>query len=110
MDEYIDAQDESVRPRLREVRKIIRTAIPEAQECISWAMPTYRRGKDNVIHFAASKKHLGIYPGSEATQAFREELSGLSVSKGTIRLPYGEKLPADLIGRIARWCFRQSEK
>ena len=67
-----------------------------------------RKEKRNPLR--ASKKHLGIYPGSEATQAFREELSGLSVSKGTIRLPYGEKLPADLIGRIARWCFRQSEK
>ena len=66
IDEYIAAQDEAVQPRLREVRELLRTAIPEAEERISWSMPTYWKGR-NIIHFAASKKHLGLYPGGEAT-------------------------------------------
>ena len=101
---YIDAQDEAVQPGLREIRAILRTAIPEAEERISWSMPTYWRGR-NIIHFAASKKHLGLYPGGEATTVFAEDLKGYDVSKGTIRLPWNQELPAELIQRIARWCY-----
>ncbi len=103
VDEYIAAQDEAVRPRLQELRAILRAALPDAEERISWSMPTYWKGR-NLIHFAASKKHLGLYPGGEATAVFAEELAGFDVSKGTIRLPYDQDLPAELIGRIAKWC------
>ena len=102
-DEYIAVQDEAVRPKLNEVRAILRSALPDAQERISWSMPTYWKGK-NLIHFAASKKHIGIYPGGEATTVFAEELAGIDVSKGTIRLPYDKELPAELIKKIAVWC------
>jgi len=46
IDEYIAAQDETVQPRLREVHEILRTAIPDAEERISWSMPTYWKGKN----------------------------------------------------------------
>ena len=88
------------------VREAIRVSLPEAQERISWSMPTYWKGR-NIIHFAASKKHLGIYPGDEATAAFAEELSGYDISKGTIRIPYDQPLPEELIRRIAQWCFEK---
>jgi uncharacterized protein YdhG (YjbR/CyaY superfamily) len=106
IDDYIAAQDEKYQPLLREVRAVLRNALPEAEERISWAMPTYWKGR-NIIHFAASKKHLGLYPGDEATSAFAEELSGLGVSKGTIRVPYDQPLPAELIERIAKWCYEK---
>ena len=109
VDEYIAAQEESVRPKLQELRTILRTAIPEAEERISWSMPTFWRGQ-NLIHFAASKKHIGLYPGGEATTVFAKELTGLDVSKGTIRLPYDRKLPDELITQIARWCYAEYAK
>ena len=106
VDEYIAAQDEMVQPVLKEVRSLLQKAMPEAEERISWSMPTYWKGR-NIIHFAASKKHLGIYPGEEAAAEFAEELSDFSVSKGTIRIPYDLPLPAELIERIARWCYEK---
>ena len=109
VEEYIAAQEESVQPRLQALRAILRAAIPEAEERISWSMPTYWKGQ-NLIHFSASKKHLGLYPGGEATTVFAEELKGLDVSKGTIRLPYDRPLPEELITRIARWCWREYAK
>ena len=109
IDEYIAAQDESVQTMLREIRSIIQTAIPEAEERISWSMPTYWKGR-NIIHFAASKNHLGIYPGDEATAAFAEELTDYSVSKGTIRLPYDRPIPEQLVVRIAKWCYGKNAK
>ena len=109
IDEYIALQDERIQPRLSEIRSILKTALPEAEERISWSMPTYWKGR-NIIHFAASKKHLGLYPGGEATAIFADDLSDFSVSKGTIRLPYDKPLPADLIEKIARWCYEQYAK
>ena len=109
IDEYISIQDEKIVPILNEVRRMISTAIPEAEERISWSMPTYWRGR-NIIHFAASRKHLGIYPGDEATAEFADELKEYDVSKGTIRLPYDKPLPEDLIQNIAKWCYEKHAK
>ena len=103
VEEYIAAQDEAVRPKLEEIRGILRAALPDAEERISWSMPTFWQGR-NLIHFAAAKRHVGLYPGGEATAAFREEPAGFDVSKGSIRLPYDKELPAELIAAIARWC------
>ena len=104
IDAYIALQDEAKQPRLREIRALIQSAIPNAEERISWSMPTYWKGR-NIIHFAASKKHLGLYPGDEATTVFAEDLKEFDVSKGTIRLPWSEELPTELIRRIACWCY-----
>ena len=109
IDEYIALQDESVQPKLNEIRSILRKALPEAEERISWSMPTYWKGR-NIIHFAASKKHLGLYPGGDATAEFASELEGFDVSKGTIRIPYGTEIPSGLIARIARWCLERYSK
>ena len=109
IDEYIALQDEAVQSRLKEVRALIRAAIPDVEERISWSMPTYWKGK-NLIHFAASKKHLGLYPGGEATTVFADELKDYDVSKGTIRLPWDKELPAELIQKIARWCYGEYGK
>ena len=109
IDEYIAAQRDAVQPKLRELRQILSAAIPEAEERSSWSMPTWWKGQ-NLIHFAAQKKHIGLYPGGEATVVFADDLQDFDVSKGTIRLPYDRALPAELIARIAMWCFAQYGK
>ena len=109
IDQYIEEQDEMTRPSLNEVRRILHLAIPEAQEKISWSMPTFWKGR-NIIHFAASKKHLGLYPGGEAAEVFADRLTDFDVSKGTIRFPYNTPLPEELIADIAKWCYKQYSK
>ena len=109
IDQYIAAQDEKIQPVLFEVRSCIRTAIPEAEEKISWSMPTYYKGR-NIIHFAAAKKHFSIYPGDEAAAVFAEKLTSYSVSKGTIRFPYDQPVNTELIAEIAKWCFEKYAK
>ena len=104
VDEYIGMCDEDIRTYLQQVRDVTREAIPDAEETISWSMPTYRRRKTNLIHFAAARNHIGIYPGSEAVEAFADRLEGLSHDKGTIRIPLKEPLPLELIRDIASWC------
>ena len=105
IDAYIAAQPEQVQPILNEVRNAIRTALPEAEERMSWSMSTYWKGH-NIIHFAANKNHLGIYAGTEAVDAFSEKLDGFKTSKGTIQFPYAKPIPLKLIAEIAVWCWQ----
>ncbi len=104
IDEYIAAQPESVQPFLNQVRDTIRVALPEAEERISWSMPTFW-SKRNIIHFAAFKKHIGIYPGAEAMVHFADRLREYKTSKGSLQLPYDKQLPLPLIAEIAKWCY-----
>ncbi len=104
IDEYILGQDADKQEDLRHIRQILHRALPEAEERISWSMPTYWK-EHNILHFAASKKHIGLYPGPEAVMHFAEELRGYKTEKGTIRIPYG-KVDAALIEKIAKWCWQ----
>lgn len=105
IDAYIKAQPESVQPLLIQVRDTLRTALPDAQEKISWRMPTYWE-RHNIIHFAAFKKHIGIYPGEKAIEHFSDRLTDYMTSKGTLQLPYSKPLPLELIAEIAQWCYK----
>ena len=102
IDEYIAAQPETVRPLLQSIREIIREAVPESVEKISWQMPTFWQ-KENLIHFAAFKRHIGLYPGEEAVAVFAERLAGYKTSKGAIQLPLDREMDYALISDIVRW-------
>lgn len=102
--EYIESQDAMVQPLLLQLDQIIRSAIPHATRKIAWSMPTYYQ-KTNLIQFAAFKKHIGLYPGAEAVEAFKDQLSSYKTHKGTIQLPYDQPLPIELIQTIAKWCL-----
>ena len=106
IDDYILKQDSEIKLRLNLIRDTIRSAIPEATEKISYQMPTYWKGR-NIIHFAAAKNHIGIYPGGEATTFFAEKLKDYKTSKGTIQIHHDQELPLELIKEIALWCYRR---
>lgn len=109
IEEYIREQPEEVQPLLRQLQETIHGAIPEAKEKISWSMPTFWKGR-NLIQFAASKKHIGLYPGAEAVEVFADRLTDYQTSEGTIRLPIDQPLPLELVAEIARWCESANEK
>jgi uncharacterized protein YdhG (YjbR/CyaY superfamily) len=104
IDEYISMQPENIKPYLNQVRDTIRAALPDAEERISWKMPTFWK-KHNLIHFAGQTKHVGIYPGEKAIEHFADKLTEYKTSKGTLQLPYSKPLPLDLIAEIAKWCY-----
>lgn len=103
IDEYIAAQPRELWPYLNAVRDAIRRALPEAEETISWSMPTFRK-EFNIIHFAAFKNHVGLYPGTEAIEMFSERLKEYKTGKGSIQFLYSRPIPLELIAEIARWC------
>jgi len=109
IEEYINGQAQAVQPRLRELYAILKAALPNATEKISYRMPTFWQGR-NIIHFAAFAKWLGLFPGGEATTVFASQLSAYTTTKGGIRLPYNQPLPVDLITQIALWCGEHNSK
>ncbi|GHU52490.1 hypothetical protein AGMMS49975_08390 [Clostridia bacterium] len=109
IDEYIETQPIYYQSFLRRVRGVIHTAVPDSIEKISYQMPTFWHGQ-NLIHFAAFKKHIGIYPGAEAMAHFTPRLCHYKTSKGAVQFPYqdfgDEQLT--LIGEIVGWCAKNN--
>jgi uncharacterized protein YdhG (YjbR/CyaY superfamily) len=105
-DEYIAGFPPDIQAILQKVRTTIRNAAPGAKETISYQMPTFVL-EGNLVHFAAFKSHIGLYPTPSGTETFREELSAYETGKGSIRFPLDKPIPYDLISRIVK--FRVEE-
>lgn len=106
IDDYIASFPKEVQKILIKLQKVIKDAAPDAEEKISYQMPTfYLNG--NLVHFAAYKKHIGFYPTPNGIQAFKKELSVYKGAKGSVQFPIDKPLPFDLITKIVK--FRVSE-
>lgn len=103
VEDYILACDSHKQDALFRIRDILRKALKDTDEIISWSMPTYYKD-GNIIHFAASKNHIGLYPGEKAVDHFTKELSSYKTNKGTIQIPY-DNIDEQLITSIALWCL-----
>jgi uncharacterized protein YdhG (YjbR/CyaY superfamily) len=102
--EYIASKPKDVRVALERVRVAIRSAVPAAEETISYQMPVYTLGGVPVLYFAGWKHHYSLYPASNAlVAAFRDEIARYPRTRGTIRFPLSEPVPEPLIKRIARF-------
>ena len=106
IDEYIALFPEETQKFLQELRSTIKNAAPGAEEIISYQMPAFTQ-KGILVYFAAWKNHIGFYPTSSGTQAFKQELSAYKNSKGSVKFPLDKPLPLDLISNIVR--FRVAE-
>ena len=106
IDEYIEKYPEEVQKKLRDIRKVIRESAPDAEEKISYGMPTFYL-KGNLVHFAAYSGHIGFYPAPSGIEAFKEELIGYKTSKGAIQFPLSQELPLELVRKIVE--FRVGE-
>ena len=82
IDMYIAGCPEHVRELLVQMRVAIREAAPGAEEVISYAMPAYKLN-GMLVYFAAFKNHIGFYPTSSATSAFKDELAAYRSGKGS---------------------------
>jgi uncharacterized protein YdhG (YjbR/CyaY superfamily) len=106
IDEYISGFPGNVRVLLRQVRKTIRAAAPGSREAIKYRMPTFVL-EGNLIHFAAMKNHIGLYPTPSGIVNFRKELSTYVTTKGAIQFPLDRPIPHGLIAKITRFRVRE---
>lgn len=100
-DEYLAELPEDQRAALEALRRTVRAAAPEAEECMSYRLPAFRLDGRVLVMYGASAKHCSFYPGSgSAVEAHADDLAGYGTSKGTIRFAADEPLPDSLVRKI----------
>ena len=108
IDKYIRSFPKSTQTILKKMRALIIAAAPEAEEKISYRMPTfYLNG--NLVYFAAFKTHIGLYPLPHAITEFEDDLKEYKKGKGSIQFPLDKPLPADLITRIVKFRIKENQ-
>ncbi len=100
VDDYIAQFSPEVQEKLQKVREVIAACAPDAQQVMSYGIPTFDLQKKHLVHFAAFKKHIGLFPGPEAIEVFKSQLAGYKTSKGTIQFLFDEPIPFPLIKKI----------
>ena len=107
IDIYISSFPKDVQQQLKKLKAIIKKVAAEAEETISYAMPTFKL-YGNLVHFAGYKNHIGFYPAPSGIKAFQKELSVYKTSKGAIQLPISGSLPEGLIQEIVRYRINEN--
>ena len=109
IDEYIAGFPKDIQKILSKIRSTIRRAAPKAEEAISYQIPTFRLN-GNLIHFAAYKNHIGLYPAPRAVEKFKKELERYGSSKATIKFPLDAPVPYNLITKIVKFRVEQNSE
>jgi len=110
VDEYLADVPEPARSTLNKVRAAIRSAAPpEATETISYRIPAFKY-KEVLVWFAAFSNHCSLFPTASVVGAFKNQLKGFSISKGTIQFPTDKPLPATLIKKLVKERVAQIER
>ena len=100
VDAYLADFPEDAQTAMQTVRDAIREAAPDAEECISYAIPTFRLRGKNLVHFGGFKSHIGFYATPTGHEAFVKELSQYKQGRGSVQFPLSEPMPLELIRRI----------
>jgi uncharacterized protein YdhG (YjbR/CyaY superfamily) len=100
VEEYLEALPEEARTAMEGVRRTIRAVVPDVAETISYSMPTFTLDGRPLVHVAAWKKHLGLYPLPPLDGALAEEVAGYRGAKDALQLPYAKPIPYDLVERV----------
>jgi uncharacterized protein YdhG (YjbR/CyaY superfamily) len=103
IDEYIADFPKETRDILEKIRETIKKVVPEAEETISYAIPTFKLNGVYLIHFAGFKNHIGFYATPKGHEEFKEELSTYKQGKGSVQFPLNKPIPYDLIKRIVEF-------
>jgi len=107
IDEYIAVFPKETQKLLEQLRATIRKVAPEAEETISYGIPTLTL-KGNLVHFGANKNHIGFYPTPSGIKAFKKELSAHEGAKGSVKFPIDKPLPLSLITKIVKFRVKEN--
>lgn len=105
--DYINQFDGEVKARLLQLREIVTTAAPDAQEGIMYGLVGYKLNGKPLVYFGGFAHHIGFYATPQGHEAFASELSGYKQGKGSVQFPLDHPLPIDLIKRMVQFKVRQ---
>jgi uncharacterized protein YdhG (YjbR/CyaY superfamily) len=107
VDKYIAGFPEDIRKALEKLRATLKKAAPDAEEIINYGIPTLTY-HGNLVHFGGFKNHIGFYPTPSGIEAFKKDLSGYEMAKGSVKFPLDKPLPLDLITRIVKFRVKEN--
>lgn len=111
INEYIAQFPKETQKVLEQIRTTIKKAIPNAEETISYAIPTFKLNKNYIIYFAGYKNHVSLYPAPRGAEEFKEVLAAYKGGKGTVQFPLDKPIPLTLITKIVQFSVKKhSEK
>jgi len=109
VDAYLAGLPQDQRDALEDLRKRLKSRLPDHIECLSYAMPGFRqpgpKGK-MVVGYAAFARHLGLYPHS-GTVIPLIDCAPFKTSKSGVLFTSATPLPDALLDAILR--LRQDE-
>ena len=104
---YISTFSEAFQNRMIKVRDLILQHAPEAEESISYGIPSYKTFGKPLIYLAGFKNHIGLYATPSGHEKFKKELSTYKQGRGSVQFLMKEEMPYDLIAQIIK--FRVDE-
>jgi uncharacterized protein YdhG (YjbR/CyaY superfamily) len=108
VDDFIKLYPNSVQAKLKQMRQIIRSAAPKAEEAISYRMPTFKINGRAFVCFAGFRSHIGFYPMSGSfLKSFSKDLKDYVTTKGGVQFPLDKPLPVNLIKRMVKTRLNQ---
>ena len=107
IDGYIAAQPPAAQAALRELIDRIRRSVPEAEETISYDIPTFKLHGKSFVHIAAWQKHISVYPIPHGDARFEQGIAPYRAGKGTLHFPIGKPLPHELIDDVVKLLVAQ---
>ena len=108
IDEYQSTFSPKVKNLLKDLRKAIKQAAPEAEELISYNMPAFKY-YGVLVYYAAHTEHIGFYPGSSVViEFFKKDLVKYKTSKGTVQFPFKKAIPVTLVKKLVRYKAKQN--
>ena len=105
--QYIALFPPELRQVLQEIRTTIRAAAPDAEETISYQIPTFMLNGP-LVYFAAFKNHIGFYPPVRGDAATEKAVARYAGPKGNLQFPLDEPIPLRLITRIVKFRLKQN--
>ena len=109
IDEYIDRFSPDTQEILKQIRTTIKKVVPDAEETISYGIPTFNLNGTYLIYFAAYKKHIGFYPVPSGIEEIDKEFASFKTSgKGTIQFPLNKPMPLKLITKLVKFKVKEN--
>ncbi|MFW3172963.1 iron chaperone [Geodermatophilus sp. CPCC 206100] len=102
VDEYLAGLPEDVRARVQALREAVRDAVPGIGERISYGMPTFDLDGQPLVHVAAWKRHIALYPlpREVADPDLEAAVAPYRGAKDAMHLPHRQPLPVSVVTRV----------